>query len=91
MQESLLGRCRLGDILDSIGWTQQDLSNYTGIGKDQVSRFITENPRQKRKISLFMGILITDVIYAKTGRYFHPRELYEGTLDSLSGRSGDDS
>lgn len=79
MQEPTLGRCRLGTILDMIGWSQQDLANHTGIGKDQISRYVSTNPKQRRKISLWAGILITDTIYAKTGRYFHPRELYENT------------
>lgn len=89
MHEPALGRCRLGDILDTIGWSQQDLADYAGIGKDQISRYVTENPRQKRKMSLFVSILITDVIYARTGMYFHPRELYEGTQNPLPRRSGD--
>lgn len=88
MKQLTLGRCRLEDILTEIGWSQQDLANYTSLDKTLISRFVSEDPKQQRKISLLAGIIITDTIYAKTGTYYHPRELYEGTQTPLIGRSG---
>jgi len=87
MEQLTLGRCRLGDILTEIGWSQQELAEYSSLDKTLISRFLSEDPKQKRKISLLAGIIITDTIYAKTGTYYHPRELYEGTQKPLFGRS----
>ncbi|MEC0370003.1 helix-turn-helix domain-containing protein [Paenibacillus chibensis] len=91
MQEISLGRCCLGDILDDIEWSQQQLADNSGIDKSTISRFLSEDPKIKRKISLLHGIIITDAIYAKTGRYYHPRELYEGTKKSPLGHGADKS
>lgn len=32
-----LGRCLLPDILDDLGWTQQDLANRTGLSRSQIA------------------------------------------------------
>lgn len=68
-----LGRCCLVDILRSIGWSQQDLSDYTGIDKTTVSKYASK----KRTISLLNAVVITETIYERTGRRFSPRDLYE--------------
>ena len=91
MQETTLGRCCLGDILEDIGWTQQELADNCGLRKSTISRFLSDDSEKKRKISLLHGIIITDTIYAKTGRYYHPRELYEGTKEPPLGRGADKS
>lgn len=83
MNQMTLGRCRLGDILAEIGWSQQELADYSGLNKTIISRFLSDDPKQVRKISLLAGIIITDTIYAKTDKYYHPRELYEGTREPI--------
>ncbi|MFD1267552.1 helix-turn-helix domain-containing protein [Paenibacillus motobuensis] len=82
-----LGRCRLAVILDEIGWSQQDLSNYSGISKDQVSRFISG----ERKISLRDAIAITDAVLVYVNKTVHPRELYEGTFKKPVRRGASES
>lgn len=78
-------------VLDEIGWSQQDLSDYSAVPKSVISRALSEEPDQKRKISLRDAIAITDAIYVVTGKYYHPRELYEGTLMPPSRRSEGES
>lgn len=67
-----IDRCLIPEILAEIGWTQQDLSNYTGIDKTTISRYV----RNKRPVTYLASILITDTIYAKTGVRYSPRDLY---------------
>lgn len=68
-----LDRCCLEDILRSVGWTQKDLSDYTGIDKTTVSKYVSK----KRTISLLNAVIITETIYERTGKRYSPRDLYE--------------
>lgn len=82
-----LGRCRLNEILIEIGWSQQQLSDYSDVPKGQISRYLSDDPKQRRKISLRDAIAIVDAIYVYSGKAVHPRELYEGTLNQPVRRS----
>lgn len=86
-----LGRCRLGVVLEEVGWSQQDLSDYSAVPKSVISRALSEEPGKKRKISLRDAIAMTDAIYVMTGKLYHPRELYEGTMAPPSRRSEGES
>ncbi|WP_054958427.1 hypothetical protein [Paenibacillus dakarensis] len=68
------GRCLLVDILREIGWTQQDLANYSGLNKRTISFYATE---ARRKMPLVTSVIITDTINAKLGLNYSPRDLYE--------------
>lgn len=68
-----LGRCRLRDIRHEINWTQVALAELTGISKDVLSKY--EN--NKNTMTYFNSILITEIIYEKTGKRYSPRDLYE--------------
>lgn len=70
-----LGRCRLKNIRREIGWSQRQLSESTGISKDTLSKY--EN--NVNTVTYFNSILITEVIYDKTGIRYSPRDLYDVT------------
>ncbi|MNW49402.1 helix-turn-helix protein [compost metagenome] len=82
-----LGRCRLNEILIELGWSQQQLSDYSDVPKGQISRYLSDDPEQQRKISLRDAIAITDAVRVYANRVIHPRELYEGTLEPPVRRS----
>lgn len=69
----ILGRCRLGDILREINWTQKILADNTGIAKDTLSKYVNN----VNTITYINSIIITEVIYDKTGIRYSPRDLYE--------------
>lgn len=68
-----LGRCRLKKIRKEIGWTQRQLSESTGISTVVLSKY--EN--NVNTVTYINSILITEVIYDKTGVRYSPRDLYE--------------
>lgn len=72
-----VGRCLLPDILREIGWSQQELADYTGLDKRTISFYATG---ARKKMPLIMAVCITDTINAKTCSDFSPRDLYEWTV-----------
>jgi predicted transcriptional regulator len=68
-----VGRCRLVEILAEIGWSQQDLADYSGLSKQVVSQYATE---ARIRMPLLYSVIIVDTIFEWTGRRYAERDLY---------------
>lgn len=67
-------RCRLSDILNEVGWIQQDLVDKSGLSKQTISFYATN---RRKRMPLDVAVTIADTINARTGRQYSPRDLYE--------------
>lgn len=63
-----IGRCRIPELLRTHGWTQQDLSERTGIDKRTISFYCTN---RRKKMPLIIAVKIANSFDCD------PRELYE--------------